>query len=688
VGVETAVGSGEFRVDERLRVEEVRQHSDQAISTARVEVRLDDAFDSEEARRRYHPDLRIAIMTDEADASGRRMLFEGFAPVLISRWDGRIGRAGESFAFEAEHVFERLSRSRDSLVYGRRVRTGAIDDGLLSTPADFAGQSELVTALPCIFNPDGRPNRAAAPLIVKSPAGEARSVHAFTWDGGRRASKWTCATALRYLLWFYLSREGPVFEGNLFAVTDDLAAGRPCSSDPLTLALQQEPVSLACEATNLAEALSLLASAAGIHITAETTNAAGRPVTALRAWCAGGGPLRCLYLARGGRFADGTPRYPAGNRSSAEILAANNTHHGQAAWDHRGVIDVPVVIGDVKRYEMTLPLCPGWIPRDGLDNVALAGRAAAKAMALTPEQVRALGDRAETSFYFRRYHRHGSEFKLDNDTGRLWVLNEDGYYDAALYNRNAPFNNYRPFDFSTVADATVTSPGEWMRRPRRLLPPISRSSDGRRLGVWVEISFNSGQVWQQQSSGVRVLEDRAGIYFECDNPAEIAPAGADPAVQNMWYAIIEGTFRVRATAVIESDERLTGEFPPDRLATVTQQLNGVVIRKPRSYQFVSRRHTQNVLAAVTVTDGERDDWTGITAWAERLARAGQERRVSALPAIPWIETGYALGDRICEIRGRHVRFNTTAGSEARFPAVLERRFVLRDGAYETELVIG
>lgn len=687
VAVESAVSSGEFRVDERLRVEEVRQRSDQAVSAARISVRLDDDFDSEEARRRYHPDLRIAVMTDEADPTRRRILFEGYPPVQTTRWDGRIGREEETYYFDAEHVCERLTRSRDSLIYGRHVRTGAIDDGLASAPADFADKSGLITALPCIFNPDGVPNRSAPPLTISSPAGTPRSVHLFTYDGGR-AKKWTFATALRYLLHFYLPKEGPMFEGDLFTLTDDIAAVRPAGSDPLTRALQREPVSLVCEATSLAESLSLLTAAAGIHITAETANLNGRPVTTLRAWSPDAGPLKCLYLARGGRYPDGTPRYPTTGRSPADILSANNTHHGQAAWDHRGIINAPIVIGDVKRYEMTLPLCPGWVPRDGLDNVLPASRAAAKALALTPEQVRALGDQAEASYWFRRYHRHGSEFRLEGDTARLWALNEDGYYDGDLYNRNAPFDNYQPFDFSTVSDLTVTAPGAWMRRPRPLLPPVSRSSDGRKLRVWVEVSFNSGATWQQQSSGVRVLEDRAGIYFECDSPTEIAPAGVDPAVQNMWYAIIDGIFRVRVTAVVESDERLTGEFPPDWLAAATSQLNGLAIRLPKAYQFISRQHTQSVLASGMPAEGERDDSAAITAHAERLARTGQQRQVSALPAIPWVETSYDLGDRISEIRGRHMRFNTIAGPEPTFPAVLERRFLLHEGRYETQLVVG
>ena len=549
VGVETAPGSGDFRVDERLCAEAVWQRCDQAISTAKISLRIDDAFDAEEARRRYHPDCRIVVMTDEPNPARCEILFEGYPPVQATRWEGRIGREEEAYVFEAEHVFERLSRDRKAWVYGRHVRNGEIEDGLVAEPQAYADKSVLMTALPCVFNPDGVANRAETPLTVRSPSGESRSVHLFTWDT-ERAVKWTYATVLRYLIWFHLMKEGPVFEGNVFSATDLLAADSPGPSDPLGEALRREPVSLVCEATNLAEAMSLLAAAAGVHITAETLNVGGQPVTQLRIWASGAGPQRQLYLVRGGRQADGTARYDTSARCVSKILSDNNTYRGQVSWDHREIMNAPVVIGDVKRYEMTLPLWPGWSPRVNLDDVASEDRAAAKALALTPDTVEMLGDAAEDFPWFREYHRNGSLFKHNTDVSRLWVLNEDGNYRGFDYNRNAPFDNYQPFDFSTVLDSSVTRRGAWMRRARRLLPTISTSPDGRSLGVWVEISFDSGTTWQQLASGVRILEDRAGVYIDCENPTEITPTGVDPEDANLWYAIIDQTFRVRVTLLM------------------------------------------------------------------------------------------------------------------------------------------
>lgn len=688
VTVETAYGSNEFHLDERLLVEEVHQRCDDNISTATISVRIDDEFDSEEARRRYHPDQRIIVMTDDADVASREILFEGYPPMQSWRWDGRIGREEERYVFHAEHVWERLARAREALVFGRYVRNGEIDDGLQTDPAAYRGKAALLTALPCVFNPDGIGNQAAEPLTVTA-ASEVRSVHIFTYDD-RRSPKWTYATAIRYLAWFYLLKTGPVYEGNVFEITDAPAAGLTAVSGALGRALAREPVSLNCEATSLAEAMGLLCDAAGIHLSVETQNVGGRPVTQLRIWAAEDGPVRRLHLARTGRWPDGELRYDTSSRSVPDILSANNAYRGEVAWDHGRIVNSPVVIGGIRKHEMTVPLWPGWIPRDGLDSVQPAGRLAAKGQALTPDQVESLGSRAEGHLWFRRYHRRGNEFKAHADTGRLWVLNEDGYYAGGLYNRNAPFDNYRPFDFSTVADATVTASGAWMRRPRRFLPAVTRSLEDRPLGVWVEISFDTGATWQQQSSGVRVLEDRCAIYFDADNPTEITPPGADPLDQNMWCAIIDQAFRVRVTAVIESDDRLLATIPPGEVRSPTLQLNGIVVRRANAFQLVSRSHTTNVLCGIGASGAavERDDSQAIMALARQLAEVNQDRRVSVAPTIPWIETAYSLGDRIAEIRGRRIRFATTMGVETRFPAVIERRFALQDGRYETTLTLG
>jgi hypothetical protein len=675
--VETAPGSGEFGIDERLAVEEVRERCDGQVGSARVSVRMDDALDCEEVRRRYHPERRLLVLTDAETPAGREVLFDGYAPLRTWRWDGRIGRESEEYVFEAEHVIERLGRVPESLVYGRRVRNAAIEDAWRATP-ERCGETVLVTALTCVFNPDGVGNRSADDIRAVV-GGRERRGPIFTWDGDRNGLQWTFADVLRYLVWFYLPPTVAIAGDVLLDATESEGAG-----GMLAESLARTPVSLACEGMSLLESLHLCCAAAGLHLSADSTNTAGRVQTSLRVWAKEDGPKRELLLARGGRYADGQPRYRA--RSAGGMLLDNNTHRGDLSWDERGLCDYPVVLGDVKRYEMTLPLCPGWIPRDGLDNVAPSGRSAAKSKALTPATVQALGARATSYEWYQRYHRQGSSFRAEADVSRLWVLNEDGFFAGDMYSRNPPFDDYRAFDFSRVADATVLATGGWMRRARRLLPPLSRTWDGRQVPVWVEVSFDGGETWHQQASGVRVLQDRIGIYFECENPTEIAPGAIDPRVSNMWYALVDGTFRVRVTGVVESDERLVAAPRPGSQA-VGLRRSGRVLLRTKAFQYASRQHTTDVLADLG-DSAERDDTAAIEALADEAASGGNAHEVRGVPMIPWIETGYRIGDRISEIRGRQVRLAMNEGVSQRCPAVVGRRFVLRDGAYETELTLG
>ena len=700
VEVESSPGSGVFRVDERLRADEVLVGSDDTISSARISVRLDNDFDLYAARRRYHADLRLVVRTDHADSAKRCMLFEGYPPRQQTRWDGGVGRENWTFGFRAEHAYERLSRLRETQVFGRYVRNGTIDDGLATDPTAWQDKSVLMTALPCVFNLDAQLNCSATPLTITLPSGATRSVHLFTYEGdesgfGLHDVTWTFARVLRYLVWFYNPAEGPVGEGNLFTATDAYADLTPddrasiADSEPLGRALLRAPESLSCEATNLVEALAEVADAAGVHITPETVNNGGRPDTEFRLWSPRAGRVRWLSLARGGVDANGDPRYDAASKRVDEILADNDTYRAEVTWDHTGIVNAPIVIGDVKRYEMTVPLVPGWFPVLNLDSVAAPNRDAAKALAMTPEDVEAAGAAAANDTWFKRYHRLGADFKFHHHVARRWVLNEDGRFDGSVYNRNVPFDDYRPFDFSTVTESVVTTRGAWMRRARRFEPSVSRVLEGHGHGVWVEMSFDSGTTWHQQSSGVRVLDDQCGITFEAENPTEITPPGVDPRVQNLWFAIIDQTLRVRVTAVIESDERLIAEHSPADSAAPTIDVWSKVAYRPDAFELVSRFHTTNVLVNVNpdAKDLDRDGTTAALALAEKMAETLGDRQVRALPAMGWIDDAFVIGDRIAGVRGQGVSLATTVGAVTQYPVVIGKRYRIGGGRYETELIL-
>ncbi|MFH0981578.1 MAG: hypothetical protein V2A79_08575 [Planctomycetota bacterium] len=696
VEFEASPSSGVFRLEERLSVEEVDLRSDDTVSSARVAVRLDDPFDALAARRRYLPDCRVLIRTDTPDPTARTMLLEGYPPLLEAEWDGRPGRAKNDCTFTVEHVYGRLARDRRCWIYGRRMRNGAIEDGLAADPSAWQSASVLVTALPCVFNPDGVGNCARQPLTVTGPDGAPRSICIFTSDGDPQARRWTFLNALRYLYWFHRLPEGPVGEGNLFTATDAYVDYDPdgdrlvTPEGQLLRRLLDVPAALTAEAAHLVGALAALAAECGIHVTAETVNEAGRAASRVRVWSEGDGAVKDLALGWGGRYPDGTPRFDASAMSAAEVYAANTVTRAAIAWDHRRVVNAPVLIGGIRGYEMTLPLVPGWVPEADLDNVAPADRPAAKALALTPDVVELLGDEAESFPWFRKYHKWGSEFEQHKNVSRWWVLNEDGRFDGATYDRNAPFDDYRPFDFATVATPAVTTAGAWTRRARKLLDTITVTEDGERFGVYVEVSFDSGATWSEPAGAVRVRFDPTGIYFDVSNPTQITPPGVVPETQNLWYALIEQTFRVRVTALVESDDRLVVQHRVDDSVTPTRWTTSRVVYRPTEYGFKSRSGTTDVLAEVN-PDGTNlgvDDTPAAQRLVDRIAANEQDGRVVVTPTVPWLETTLQIGDRLSGIGGRGLSFGSRVSRRCTGPCVLGKRYRLSGGRLETELVLG
>ncbi|MCK4659162.1 MAG: hypothetical protein KAV82_06530 [Phycisphaerae bacterium] len=695
VELEASPGSGMFRVDERLRAEEVTLTSDDKVSSARVAVLLDDEFDAVSARNRYLPDCRVLIRTNEPDPTARTMLLEGYPPLLEAQWDGRPGRAKDRCTFTVEHVYSRLARDHKCWIYGRRMRNGEIEDGLESDPSKWQGASALITALPCIFNLDGVGNCAPDPITVKAPDDSSRSIYIFADDLDSSAQRWTYLNALRYLFWFYQLPEGPVGEGNIFSATDDYVDFDPgqdtaAPDSELLRRLLAAPEDLNVEATNLAEALALVAGECGVHVTAETVNDSGQGTSRMRIWSAGDGTAKTLPLGWGGRYADGTSRFDSSEMSAAEVYTANVIQRAVIGWDHRQVVNAPIVIGGVKHYEMTMSLVPGWEPETNLDNVASGDRPAAKALAMTPDEIDAYGSGVEDVTWYKRYHKNGADFDDYSDVSRLWVLNEDGRFDGATYNRNSPFDDYDPFDFSTVATDAVTTAGAWTRRVRKLLDTITVTAGGEEFGVYVEVSFDSGSTWCEPVGPVRVRFDPTGIYFDVKNPTQITPPEVAPEEQNMWYAIIDQTFRVRVTALIESDDRLVVKHVPADSETPTVQALSRVVYKPALYRFESRSGTTDELSDVNpdASDIEVDGTQAANLLAEQIAANEQDGHVVVSPTVPWLETSIEIGDRLLGVSGRGVSFQSRVSRRPSGLSVLGKRYRLSAGHLETRLVLG
>jgi len=89
-----------------------------------------------------------------------------------------------------------------------------------------------------------------------------------------------------------------------------------------------------------------------------------------------------------------------------------------------------------------------------------------------------------------------------------------------------------------------------------------------------------------------------------------------------------------------------------------------------------------------VAAAARDDRAKAAALAERLAGDGGDDLLRASPRIPWIDLEYQIGDRISGVSGAGPGLDSGGGTERVAPAVVGKRFVLSDGRYETQLLLG
>jgi hypothetical protein len=254
--------------------------------------------------------------------------------------------------------------------------------------------------------------------------------------------------------------------------------------------------------------------------------------------------------------------------------------------------------GDVKIYESTFPLVAGW-------NDALATTSVDD---FSPEA--------------------NATFDTVRDVFRKWVLNEAGDYTPAPYSRGAAVG------LASVFDGAAT-----VRRRRRFLPCISGDALGRSHGVYVEVSLDGGSTWDRLNLGVRILTDECGLILT-----------DDPLPPRYLAAAMRGLVRVRVTASLESDSRLTadyGDAADTDLPGCSRHLDVAEGYRFRKVTAESRFHGQ--AAADEVDD---------TARLEDLVREAYEADLAApVPSridMPYLAMGHRVGERILGVQGRWI----------------------------------
>jgi len=628
VEVETGVVSGLFQPLAELEVVRLVRAADGEEEYAVVrclpgEVRTDILGGWSRSR-------RVAISAEAGDTEA--YLFCGCPERIEWQFDASGRSRKEQILLRIEGLGESLRKMADLAVFGRYCRTRGSYGGQESNDT-----VELVDGLECIFNPEGTFNCSPEPIPVRLGDGSETEIHVFTHDDDADGEPWTVSRALRYLAWFYLHKSlwldvsAILLETQLSATFDEGGRDYLASSAPLEWSLREQLESLSVESTNAMDAVSLLLRRAGIHWHIDPVGQAGKVRCEFRIWSEGEGPARCFTLD-GSQRADLAGRGNEGRSEAVSCRIARNIDAGPRT---------AILLGDVKYHEVTLPLMPGWARFAEIDDVPESERSSRKAEALLPEDVQALGEAVQENNWFRRFHRKGEAFGVYQEMGRKWVLNEHGRYLAPWYNRYAPFDNYEPFDFSSVLAEEVAEGSRWTVRPRRLLDPITAGTEGQPFPIIVEISFDGGETWHTYTGPMRVLKDECAVVFDVDNLCEIAPPGVSPREQNLWYALIDQQARVRVTATIEGDERIVSRA---HLGPDAAFLPGTVLDVGRELKFRSAAGATNALRELGLSGDDVDDRARAARMAQQALRAAQEYEFEV--RLPGIRLDAALGQRV------------------------------------------
>jgi hypothetical protein len=676
------------------------------------------------------PEKLLRVTVGHAAGDSSQILFEGYPLMRTAAWGANLQDHQEGVTFEAVGVLSRWDTDPEAQIIGRYVHGLFGDPKVGGAAIAFTEDNlRLLESQPCTFNENNEPNCAAEPIRVTVTAGGTTttiSVYVFAArhedeqgvpGSTRQVQRWTMARALMYLLYFYgykgySAPTRPVRLSRAFGVlsADDLLSIQATGSqlpnqadDPLNIsdlfmrAGLDAPNDLAVDRTSLRDALTVLAAAGDFHFNADYLSS-GSPRVDLAVWVRGEGAKRKLFRQ--------PPRSTV--PSSDQLAQRLNTHTAvKITYDDRETRNTPLAVGGPTEYELTTELVPGWLPLDMLDNVDLTVQDAEQSArenwaALLPGFYIAASD--PRAVYLMGNPGHVGVANV----GRTWVLNEHGRYfakdaaNAELYARTVPpFDaaRYEPFDFAAaglqdvrlVVFSNVTeplAPGKWARVPRPFYDTLTKRVDG--TGPpFVEISFDSGSTWQNETR-VQISSDEAAVTFITDSPLEIVPTRSFATVDNMWFAIIGGRFRVRVTATVRGDElAMVHRGSAARiLPSSIDRSMAEVLDVPR-FRYQLRTEAGSILSADPQPwrHEERIDLAAMEAWRRSVARSRADAKVAGEAVAAWIDTTIGLGDQIVQVAGVGLPVQMRSDSEPVYPQVLSVRYQL-DGVQSTALSFG
>jgi hypothetical protein len=212
------------------------------------------------------------------------------------------------------------------------------------------------------------------------------------------------------------------------------------------------------------------------------------------------------------------------------------------------------------------------------------------------------------------------EFHKVRDVWRKWCLNETGEYT------NEPFSQGPAYDFEAVFGTD-----KYVHRRRRFWPALSCDSQGRSLGYFLEYSLDGGVQWGQYPYAFENLLDECGIWFSSSR-LDI----------ETWVAALKGALRVRITASVVSDERLSCAAADGPVGSATPVVERVINAGSKfGYRKVTGRSR---FAGSANGADEADDSAGLYQFIRRRAQAESAAIKTFDVQTPYLAIGVEVGD--------------------------------------------
>jgi hypothetical protein len=282
---------------------------------------------------------------------------------------------------------------------------------------------------------------------------------------------------------------------------------------------------------------------------------------------------------------------PAGQQLSISKTNIARLHSRKKFWP---ITHKYITQGDFKIYEATFELVKAWDP--GLEQ----------------NNYDAFSSSTNPTFY------------QNKDVYRKWCLNEAGQYSGP------PYNQGDIFDFSEIFQSS-----NFLYRCRRFWPSLSTDTQGRSLGYFLQVSYNSGQSWWQYLHAFNILLDECGVWLS-----------SDQLDMDTWTAALQGSLRFRITASVVSDERLTAAAVNGPVNSITPVVEHI-ITLPRQFKY-RKVSDQSIFAQPSSqmfrTPDEADDSSALYEFARHTAATSPEVIETFDIQTPSLMFDYRLGD--------------------------------------------